>query len=255
MDNRNTSTEESPRRKAALTTLAIVGFITLILIGIALAIYAARYVPTALNKLGTAGIGIFDNGKDEPELEIVTNTTTIPFESVATTSTETIADEPDNGDTSYMTPATGTGASYIPPRTITVPVVIPPPAPHGKADLTVKITEIGYCRSDNPDSFRASREVPAGENGGIKFVVSNIGTNVSDRWDFTYELPTSPSLERTISNQRTLGPGDRIEYTLCFTEPRSGNNRDITVEVDTDDDVNESNERNNTDSAEIDIEN
>lgn len=254
MDNRNTSTEESPRRKAALTTLAIVGFITLILIGIALAIYAARYVPTALNKLGIAGVSLFDNGEDVPELEIITSTTTIPFEPVAT-STETIADEPDDGDAGYTAPVTGTGGSYIPPRTITVPVVIPPPVPHGKADFTVKITEIGYCRSDNPDSFRASREVPDGENGGIKFVVSNIGTNNSGRWDFTYELPTSPSLERTVSNQRELGPGDRIEYTLCFTEPRSGNNRDITVEVDTDDDVNESNERNNTDTAEIDIEN
>lgn len=252
-----TTDEKNSRRGAATTALAVVGFIVLILIGIALAIWAARYVPVALDRLGLAAVSISsdyepaDGSEDEPGLDVIEPGTEIPFEPVATTTPAEPA-----APAAPTAPATGyqpTTPAPVPPRPVTVPVYVPPPAPYGKADLAVEITAVGYCTSDNPSSFRTSRDVPDDENGGFRFSVRNAGTNVSGDWDFTYELPTSPSLERTVSNQRSLKPGDRIEYTLCFTEPRSGSDRDISIEVDSDDDVDESNERNNTDSAEIDI--
>jgi len=244
------TTEHEDGRSATLTTLAIVGFIALILIGIAIAIWSVRYVPYAVRELGSAAVGIFDNGENDPELEIIPGT--IPFEPVATSTEFVIINEDNTATTPAPAPTSGT-PTYTPPRTITVPVTVPPPAPYGKADLTVTITATGYCSNDRPSSFRESRDIPRNENGGFQFTVSNIGTNTAGRWDLTYELPTSPSLERTVRDQRELGPGDRMDYTLCFTEPRAGNSRDITVEVDSNDDVDESNERNNTDSAEIDI--
>src|SRR3989344_5908521 len=210
MEITTTTTDQNPRRQAVVSALAIVGFIVLILLGIGLAIYAARYVP------------------------------------VATTT--------DSSVPTYTPPATGNTTTYVPPTTITVPVTIPPPAPYGRADLTVDITPVGYCTRPDPDSFRRSNDVPDGEYGGFQFRVTNIGTNNSGSWDFTYDLPTSPALERSARGKE-LGPGDRVDYTLCFTEARSGNNRTIRVEVEGDDDVNESNENNNSDPAQIDIDN
>jgi len=251
MEITTTTTDQNPRRQAVVSALAIVGFIVLILLGIGLAIYAARYVPVAFERMGTGAVSlssIFTPAEEEaePEVDVVVTETTIPFEPVATTT--------DSSVPTYTPPATGNTTTYVPPTTITVPVTIPPPAPYGRADLTVDITAVGYCTRTDPDSFRRSNDVPDGEYGGFQFRVTNIGTNNSGSWDFTYDLPTSPALERSARGKE-LGPGDRVDYTLCFTEARSGNNRTIRVEVDSDDDVNESNENNNSDSAQIDIDN
>lgn len=86
----------------------------------------------------------------------------------------------------------------------------------------------------------------------MQFTVKNIGTNVSNRWDFSYNLPTSAT-QRPVTNQRALNPGDAIEYTLCYERPRAGDNRTISVRVDTGRDVDESNEGNNTASIDVDI--
>jgi hypothetical protein len=254
MEITTTTTDKNPDKQAAQSALAIVGFIALILIGIGLAIYAARYVPLALNRLGTGAVSlssVFTPAEEDPqEPAVVVSETTVPFEPIVT-STETVV-EPTPAPT---TPApAATGVTYTPPRTVTVPVTVPPQAPYGRADLTVEITAVGYCSSDRVSSFRRSNEVPDGENGGIQFAVRNTGTNTSGQWDFEYDLPTSPALSRTVSNQRSLGPGDRMDFTLCFTEPRSGNNRTARIVVDSGRDVSESNENNNSDSAQIDIE-
>ncbi|HEY0010629.1 MAG TPA: CARDB domain-containing protein [Candidatus Paceibacterota bacterium] len=260
MEITTTTTDQTPRRKAATGALAMVGFITLILIGIALAIYAARYVPLALNRLGTAAVSLSSvftpAEEDEPALEVVTVPAETVFEPIATSTatTSVVATAP----VTTGTPAAPTTPARQPvpttPRTVTVPVTVPPPAPHGLADLAVDITATGYCSSTNPDSFRAAREVPDSEYGGFKFAVRNAGTNNSGRWDLAVELPTTPAVKKTYAGQRTLGPGDRMEFTLCFTEPRSGTNRDLIVRVDSGRDVNESNENNNSDTAQIDIE-
>ncbi|MEA2701899.1 MAG: hypothetical protein QOE22_608 [Candidatus Parcubacteria bacterium] len=257
MEITTTTTDKTPRRQAALSALAIVGFIVLILIGIGLAIYAARFVPVALNRLGTGAVSfssVFTPAEEapEPEAVVVVTETSVPFEPVATsTETSVVTVTP----TYTAAPAATTRTvTYTQPSTVTVPVTVPPQAPYGRADLTVEITAVGYCTSDRVSSFRRGNEVPDGENGGIQFQVRNAGTNTSGQWDFEYDLPTSPALSRTVSNQRSLGAGDRVDYTLCFTEPRSGNNRTARITVDSGRDVGESNENNNSDSAQVDIE-
>lgn len=257
MEITTTTTDKSPNRQAAQSALAIVGFIALILIGIGLAIYAARYVPVALNRLGTGAVSlssIFTPAEEEvvEEPVVVVSETTVPFEPIATST--------DSGETVTPTYTPGPVATgTVRPGTVTytqpVPIVVPPQGPYGRADLSVEITAVGYCTSDRVSSFRRSNDVPDGENGGFQFAVRNLGTNTSGSWDFEYDLPTSPALSRTVSNQRSLSPGDRVDYTLCFTEPRSGNNRTVRVDVDSNREVTESNENNNGDSAQIDIDN
>lgn len=257
MEITTTTTDKSPNRQAAQNALAVVGFIALILIGIGLAVYAARYIPVAFNRLGTGAVSlssVFTPAEEadyEEEPSVVVTETSVPFEPVATSTEESATPT----YPTYDAPVATTPVTYGQPRTVTVPVTVPPQGPYGRADLTVEITAVGYCTSDRVSSFRRDNEVPDGENGGMQFAVRNIGTNTSGSWDFEYDLPTSPALSRTVSNQRSLGPGDRVDYTLCFTEPRSGSNRTVRIDVDSGRDVSESNENNNSDSAQIDIEN
>lgn len=253
-----TTTQEKGPGSTAINALAVIGFIVLILIGIALAVYAARYVPIALNRLsGTAAVSLRSEDGEQPDYDVVVNQAVLPFEPVATSSTPAPSPAP-----AYTAPPStsntgyggGTGVTYGRPTTVTIPVTVPAPAPYGRPDLTVDITAIGYCTRNDADSFRRARSVPEDENAGFQFTVRNIGTNTSGRWDFEYELPTSPAIERTVKSQRSLAPNDSMVFTLCFTEPRTGNNREVTVRVDSGRDVSESNENNNEDSARIDIE-
>lgn len=133
------------------------------------------------------------------------------------------------------------------PQTITVPVVSTPNL-FGKADLIVRV--IGYGLVDNSSGAfeeldEIPRNLPSGKRGAIRFEVVNVGTNVSGEWRFEAELPTSPNYTYKSDDQQTLFPGDKIVYTLGFNKVRRGDEDDYRIEVDTRDDVDESNENNN----------
>lgn len=257
MEQHTTTINHGGKRRAAINTLAIVGFIALIFIGITLAIYAARYVPTALSHLGAAAVSlseVFIPGDEESGNGLET----IPFDfdgdEEATTTPETSSDDESEGEgpSTGGTNTGGTGGTIGTPVVTQIPVPVPV-EPYGEPDLTVTIDAVGYCTSSNPDTFRSASRVPDGERGGIKFTVRNIGTNVAERSEMSVKLPTSPSYTQR-SNVGELNPNGARIYTLCFDRPREGNDREITVTVDSDTDIDESNERNNSASRTIDIE-
>lgn len=260
MEITTTTTNETPRRQAAVNALAIVGFLVLIIIGIVLAIYAARYLPNALNGSASAITSIFKSGDGQnPDLNVITSTSTVPFEPIASTTVpfdETVTKSSDTDTSPKDTNVTKSGSKSTTTKTTTVtrrvPVTVPAPAPYGKGDLAVRITAVGYCTSDNPDSFRTSDTVTGTKNGGVQFAIKNLGTNVISRWDFSYKVPSDLS-EQTERDQHGLNPGDEIDYTLCFEKPKVGDNRQIRIEADPNDRVDESNEGNNVATATVDI--
>lgn len=247
------TTETTSSRQAAVTGLAIVGFIVLIFIGMALAIYAARFVPEILTRAGTAAVNLFPGGDDkDADLVVVPPAETVPFENDGTVATSTPT----------TPPATPTPAPAAPRPVVVAPTPIitrvEVPAStnyHGLPDLVIENVQTGYLTNSNTSSFRASREVPDGERGAVRFTIANRGTNVSDRFEFEVKLPTSPSYTYKSRTQQTLRPGERVEYVLGFTQPREGRDREITIEVDQDRDIRESNESNNARTVEVDIEN
>lgn len=252
-----TTISHRPARTAAVNALAIVGFIALVFIGIALAIYAARFVPTAVSRVGSAAVYLgsaFTPADEKADLEVVPGES-IPFEPAASTTTpvETPATPGTTPTTPTRptTPVAGQGTSGTYPVGGSVAV---PQAPYGKADLTVSVLSVGYLNSADTDTYRVSNEVPDGKRGAIKFVVTNKGTNVTGTWKFKAEIPTSPSYTFTSPTQKSLNPGDKIEYVLGFDKTKEGNDRRITITVDTGKDVDESNENNNYASREVDIE-
>lgn len=252
METTTIRTTNSSGRQAALNALAIVGFIVLVIIGMALAVYAARFVPTAVSNIGSAAVYLSSQvfpADDDTDLVVVPPVETVPFgdDPIVASSTPTTTPE-----TTPAAPVTNPRPGA--PVTTVVQVGANPANYHGLPDLVVESVQTGYLTSSNTSSFRASNEVPDGERGAVKFTVANRGTNISERFEFEVELPTTRRYTYNSRTQQTLRPGERIEYVLGFDQTREGNDRTITIDVDPDDDIDESNESNNDRSVSVDIE-
>ena len=255
-------------RRAAMNGLAVVGFVALILIGIATAIYAATFLPKALSKLSTANVFLSSIGNTNnnqlqavPSSIPVTNTpapTTIPVSPAPTPVTTTPTPVVTTPTVPTVTTPTVTPAPVTPTYTKPVYQVVTVPASqnyYGLPDLTVHIVSVGYLRTyGDTSSYTTSSYVPQGYEGAIRFVVGNSGTNSVSNWNFEARLPTSDSSSYyRSSTQRALNPNDSITFTLGFDNGNIGNSRTVSVTVDPNNGVSESNEGNNTDSSSIDI--
>ena len=240
----------STNREAAVTGLAIVGFIALVAAGMWLAVYSARYMPTIANRIGAAAVSlssVFGSDNGSPSLSVVSNaSTTIPFgngtstSATSTPATSTPVSHPSTPSagpkTSTTTAVGGTGGSL-----------------YGQPDLIVTISAVGYLTSSSTDSFVAATTVPHGATPAVKFTVKNVGTNVAGSWRFSASIPTTSNPIYQSIPQQSLNPGDYIDFTLGFTQPSAGSNQTISVTADFDHSVAESNENNNSTSASITI--
>lgn len=256
METTTIKTTQTGSRQAAVNGLAVVGFIVLIILGMAFAIYAASFVPKAVSQIGAAAVYLSSSfsGADDADLEVVP-TETVPFGNDVTTSTSTAT------TTVTTTVVTTPGQAPAPAAGQTVTTTYPtggtfvPATLTGLSDLTVEITATGYLTSSNTNSFVKSNTVADGKRGAVKFAIINRGTNTSGTFEFTAKLPTtSSSFTFNSAKQQSLKPGERIDYVLGFDRTKSGDDREIRITVDSDKDVNESNENNNTDSVTVDIE-
>lgn len=248
---RVTTTTTAPgARRITVNALAVVGFVVLVFIGITLAIYAARYIPSTLSRMATANVFLssFFVGSEPANLEVVPGET-IEFPDEPTTPVVTATSTPATTipvvTTPTPTPSQGTETVNVYPAGGTVAVT-----PYGKADLMVTITEVGYLSTASTASFVKSNTVPEGKRPAIKFTVRNTGTNVTGSWEFTAKLPTRSTYTFDSPNQRSLAPGEYVDYTLGFDKADDGTN-DIIVTVDSGKDVAESSESNNVDTVEV----
>ena len=240
-------------KRAAVNGLAVVGFLALVFLGIMLAIYGARFVPDTISRL-TSAVYLSSEPTTEPATTTgarpATTTVTV-FVPVPATTTPAATTTPE----APVTPPSTGGPNivqyptyyYSYPRT---------PSYYGLPDLSVEIIEVGYLRTSSASSFREDNEVPEGERGAFRFTVRNAGTNVSGLWRFRAELPTQDNDDDVYTSgwQSSLLPGASKTFTIGFDDPDEGRNRRIEIEVDYNNAVTETNERNNDDSATIDVE-
>ena len=157
-------------------------------------------------------------------------------------------------------------AAYVPPApiypaptyTVSQPVIVPiqgqQATGYGSPDLTVEIIAIGYVTRDGDgDPFRESSRVPKGEQGAVKFRLANRGTNVCSTFEYEVEVRNDDRRTDTATGRAPgLNPGQSV-VTYAFFDARVSGDADISIEVDSDDDIRESNERNNSDSADISV--
>jgi len=227
-------------KKATLNGLAIVGFGALIIAGIFLAIYAARYVPETLSRLSSAVI-LSSDEQQNPEDE--------------TPAAPVVEETPEEEETPAP-PQTGGPQVVTPPVAVSPnpPVYYPPtyypqqPQLYGLADLVITDLEAGYFRGA---TFVEDDEVPTNRDGAVRFTVRNSGTNVANGWRVEVEVTGEDTVR---GNGGSLMPNGTQTFTLRIEDPREGRDLDIDIDVDYDDRVNESNERNNTRSVELEVE-
>ncbi|HEX5774795.1 MAG TPA: CARDB domain-containing protein [Candidatus Paceibacterota bacterium] len=253
---------ETKTRGAAVNALAVVGFIALILLGMGLAIYAARFMPAALSGIGEAAVSLSDIfSPDRPnDIEVVGdgyennggNVVTLP---IGTSTPSGDADPATTPSTpSYTPPATG-GPYYVQPAptygVITIPTGGSTANYYGDPDLTVEILAVGYLRDKGDlDSFVEDDRIPRNKDGAVKFRLANRGTNESGRFELEIKVKTAGGTDTDTVTAPSMRPGTSVISFGVFDSNRSGD-VDITLEVDPDDDVDESNERNNDDSDEV----
>ena len=240
-------------RQAAITGLAIVGFIGLVGAGIWLGVYSTRYVPSVVNQVGAAAVylgSIFT--PSTASLSVVpTPTASSTISHTASSTADTVATkEPILTEPKKVTPTAGEKTNSI------VQISESPSGTGvltGLPDLIVTINTIGYLATTSADSFVASSTVPTGSRPAVRFSIKNVGTNTSGVWHFSASIPTQSSFIYQSQPQQLLNPGDSIDYTLGFDQATTGTGKMISITANFDRTVTESNSNNNSASATITI--
>jgi hypothetical protein len=258
IDQTTKTTTKNPAKSAAVTALATVGFIALLIIGITLAIYAARYVPAAVSKLA----GFTGNSNTPSSLNVVSSTTTIPFSDNGTILTQTTTTVPPTTltNTSGYGSAPAVEPSTVPVTTSTYGNTSRAPAPtahshtpYGLSDLSVTIIATGYLASDSTDSFVPASIIPPGARPAAKFSIANKGTNVTGPWSFLAQIPTFNGSVFNSPVEPSLNPGNHTVFTLGFNQAIPGPAQTITIVADPNNNISESNEGNNSAAAAVTI--
>ncbi len=249
------TTEESSARAAAVNALAVVGFLALVFIGIMLAIYAARYVPLAVTRLGSAA---YLAGHDEG-LAMVPDTT-LPFP-VATTTNATSTAPAATTTAANSVKAAAAAQPIVGYHTVTSATPTPgatrievPTTYTGLPNLIVSITAVGYL--DDNDNFVADRSLSSSDTLVVKILVTNSGTNKTGPWSIHTVIPAaSDATYEHDEDEPSLEPHAVLPLTLTMTRGsiHKGSDEEISVTVDSDNDVAESNENDNDASATIDV--
>lgn len=102
--------------------------------------------------------------------------------------------------------------------------------PSGRPDLSVSIVDTGILAGGEKGEFRHADAVNASDYPAVLFEVANIGTAVSDQWEFSATLPTIAGFFNS-ETQPKIAPGDRIRYTLGF-RPISRPEGTVVITVD-----------------------
>ena len=239
---------ETVRTKgAALNSLAIVGFVALIIIGILATIYAASFIPKLFTQSGTNGTAsAYLSGLSDGSTNTATVTTASTTETTTQNTTVTATPLTPTEPETTPTPVTKTVIKYV-----TVPSATPSASYSGLSDLTVTITDKGYLQN-GVSSFVSSSYVPQGYQGAVRYRISNTGTNTSGSYRVDIRVETNSGTDNDSVVGNSLVPGRSVEGTGSF-DATSGGTATIRLTVDALNAVSESNENNNTDSTSISI--
>ena len=103
------------------------------------------------------------------------------------------------------------------------------------------------------DSFVPANIIPPGARPAVKFSIANNGTNSTGPWNFIAHIPSINNTVFSSPIEPSLNPGDHTVFTLGFNQAIPGPAQTITIQVDPNNTVYESNEGNNSASAAVTI--
>jgi len=247
----NTFMETNTKNTATGTGLAVIGFVALVALGLWLAVYSTRFVPTVVNGAGAAAVylgSVFHRG-DASVSVVPSPTASSTLSSTASSTLPTPAvEKPKPVTQPATTPGEKTSATYPMGGAAT------PTSPlTGLPDFIVVIKGVGYLATSSADSFVATTTVQSGSRPAVNFLIENVGTNATGAWRFSASIPTQTSYLFQSPPQQSLNPGDSIEYTLGFDQANRGADQTISITANFDHAVAESNPDNNSASAKLTI--
>ena len=246
IDQTTHTTTQSPARRSAVAALATVGFIALLILGITLAIYSARYIPIAISKL--------TGPKTSSETPVLVVSSTTPPNNSGMIVSQTTTTVPPTS--SPVIAAVVTAPATVHPVTskpTPTEHVSHASAPYGLPDLSVSIIATGYLTTESTDSFVPANIIPPGARPAVKFSIANVGTNSTGPWNFLAMIPSINNNVFSSPIEPSLNPGDHTVFTLGFNQAIPGPAQTITVQADPGNTINESNEGNNSASAAVTI--
>ncbi|MFA5744676.1 MAG: hypothetical protein WC887_00430 [Candidatus Paceibacterota bacterium] len=243
-----TSFENNTSRQSAINGLAIVGFIVLVAGGLWLAVYSTRFVPAVVNGTGAAAVYLVSFFTPESNLSVVPTplSTTLFFGEASSTISMTATSTPEK------IAASSTPIQWVPKAPVTISNNPAPAVPnyYGSPDLSVIIEGIGYM---NGDILISTTTIPARAQIGVKFRVTNIGTNVSGPWAMNIAIPTGGASASQTFTQESLVPSQPSEYIVRFDNVASGADRQIVITLDPNHQLKELRTDNNSISAKVTI--
>lgn len=246
------------QNRSAINALATVGFVALMALSMWLAVYSTRYIPSFINRVGSAAVylGSVFIPSPKPSLSVVptSNPTIIYFgeasstiSRVATTSKVAISIP-----SKQIRPTAGTKTNNA--YQIGSTTVAMSSAQNGLPDFIVRINAIGYLATSSAESFIASSTVPSGNRPAIRFTIKNIGRGATGQWRFSASIPTQSAYVYQSQLQQSLNSeGDSIDYTLGFDQANKGAGQTISITANFDNSIAESSTNNNTASTTITI--
>jgi hypothetical protein len=121
-----------------------------------------------------------------------------------------------------------------------------------RADLVTTITGVGIMGSNN--QFYTSNKLYSGDKVAVRFEIQNLGDTASGSYRFTVDLPTEDGDTFTSNMQPSLAPGETKEFIIGYDNPQTGTNT-VTIKADSDNDIRENGESNNTDTENVRVNN
>ena len=245
------------QKDQVLKSMAIVGFIAVIIFGVWLAVKIVALMPTAFSSLASIADGVY-NYRGDATTEEVVEITPAPSEDDAVVLTTEEFPEKEAGtaenedeivaevvgetpEPPVVTPTTPTvPTTPLPPAPTTIETVtyeVPQSDPNGQVDLAVKLLGVGEL--DNTGNFVKGSGMYGDERGAFQFEVKNIGTKTSGEWDFTATLTNG--VEYDAPKQIALKPQERVVFVLGYGDTGSDGIHNIGVELNQNDTNNTNN--------------
>lgn len=232
-------------RQAAVYGLAVVGFITLVMLGASLAVYMTRFAPRMADRIGAAAVSLSEIFVPaSPTLSVVPTTPPVLLFGTPTITVPTPTPEPKKPAVSVPKAGDKTTGTYQIGGTA-APVLT------GLPDLTVTIGAVGYLATSSAESFIATSTVPSGSRPAVTFTIKNVGSNATGPWRFSASIPAQTAYIYQSQLQQSLNPGDSIDYTLGFDQANAGYDRMISISANFDRAIAESNTDNNNASTKV----
>lgn len=176
---------------------------------------------------------------------------TLGFENIGTTASNsaTISVDPSNQIVESRENNNTANVTYSIIRTVGTKSY---PTTAGRADLSVRVIGTGIV-DRGTDQFFQANYVNVGDRAAVQFEVKNNGGQNSGTWQFTANLPTADSQNSfyTSDTESSLQPGQTTIYTIGFDRIQNQGGNTVTINIDPQSRVDDSNRGNNAISATI----